>query len=335
MIKLTDFDIHGRQKDYGMLKKRGQRVSERLLSDNSGSQTYNRHQTKIAHEIKNCANEVQYIIDNKTGKKRMTNTWFCRNALCPLCEIVRYKKDSARLFHVIESIKNAKRSEHESPKYLFTTFTVKNVDGEHIKSAIDSLNKAWRKLKRYKDIEPYLQGTAKRIEISINRDDGTYHVHAHVLMLVKPSLYAGKNYITHSKWSKLWSRALGDEYPANVNVVRLKDHEETLKKMHYMLKVNEDITDIKATATDEEVDMIITADNAKYRKHLLTLSGALKEMDNIVNADYKRHRENKRDNNTKKHDEYKASDDFNYHDTRLEIYQYMPDKRYQDYYLVE
>lgn len=333
MQKLKDFDIHGHQKTIGIHKTSGRRIADRLMTDESGSPAYNRHQTRVAEEIRNCAKDMYMLVDTDSHKQRMTNTWFCRNALCPLCEQVRYNKDSARLFHVLDHIENSTRSIFKHPRYLFVTFTTRNVDGEHITNAIDELNKAWRKFKRYKAIEPYLQGTAKRIEISINHQDGTYHVHMHVLMLVKPSFYAGKNYLTYSSWSKLWSRALGDEYQANVNIVRLKDHEEVLKKMHYMLKVNEDITDIKATATDEEVDRIITADNAKYRKHLLTLSGVLKDIDNLVNAQYKRHKANKRDNNTGKHDEYKKPNDFDYKHAKLVKFSYIDTS--EDYYRIE
>ena len=329
---LKDTQINGKKQPFKELKDRGIHIAQALYRDESGSPTYNKRQRKASRDILNCANEIKYRVDKNTGEKRITDTYFCHNALCPLCEVKRYNSDSARLYNIIEYINESTAIQYKA-NYMLATLTIKNVDESHIRHAIEQLNYAWNKAKNYKAIKPYIRGTVKRIEVKVNKQDGTFNVHIHMLMLVKSSFYNGKNRLTHSQWSKYWTRAVNQGYKADIDVARLKTLDDTLRAMHYMVKVNEDIAEIDSNASDETIGNIISAENGKYRKHLLTLTGVLKDIDKAINKRYKR--DYKANNNTGKHAEYKRSKAFNYINSEIEVYRYDKHSNKQDYYLKE
>lgn len=327
--KLNDTRINGVNNNIAQLKERGERIARVLYRDESGSPTYNRNQRKASHAILNCANELHFIEDTK-GHKRMHNTYFCHNALCPVCEVGRYNRDSARLYRVMNYIEH---NPVDRVEYLFVTFTMQNVDDDGIRNAIELMNYAWNKMKNYKAIKPYVLGTIKRIEDKTNNADGTFNVHVHMLMLVRPTFYGGKARLNHAQWSKLWTRALNQGYTADIKVSRVKDFEQALQKMHYMVKVNEDIAQINPDATDEELNRIIQADNGKYRKHLLTLTGIFKAVDSAINI--KRRNPDKHNNNTGKHIEYSEPDEFDYSNYVERTYAFDTINGQTDYYLIE
>ena len=327
--RLADTRINGVENNIAQLKEYGERIAKSLYRDESGSPTYNKAQSRASKDILNCANQLNYIEDTQ-GHKRMQNTFFCHNALCPVCEVGRYNRDSARLYRVIRYI-HTKSDDHM--ENLFGTLTMQNVDEENIRHAIEQLNYSWYKLKNYKAIKPYILGTIKRIEVKTNNDTGTFNVHIHIIMLVRPTFYSGKARLNHSQWSSLWSKALKQGYTADIKVSRVKDFEQALQKMHYMVKVNEDIAQINPDATDEDLSHIIQANNGKYRKHLLTLTGMYKTVDSAINI--KRSNPDKRNNNTGKHIEYSEPDTFDYSNAKQVRYVFDTIQGQTAYYRIE
>lgn len=327
---LKDKQYDEKYKPYKELKRRSIEIAKALYRDESGSPTYNRKQRKVSREILNCARELKFKHDKVSDKLRLTNTYFCHQSLCPMCEVRRYNHDSARLYHVIDYLENSQAIKY-TPKYLFATLTIKNVDEDHVRQAINELNAAWNKLKNYKAIKPYLRGAIKRIEIKLSKDKTMFNVHIHAMLLVKSGFHTGKYSLTHSQWSKLWTRAVNKGYTADIDIARLKDITDVLRAMHYMVKVDEDITQITENATDSVLESLITADNAKYRKHLLTLTGVFKDIDKLVNYAYKRRYKNKHNAKTGKIDEYNRTQSFDYDKSDIVVFKYSD----EDYYLRE
>lgn len=332
VTRLNDSYINGNAKDFAKYKQASENIARYLYRDESGSPTYNRLQSRTSQAIYNCANQLHYLKDSN-GNLRMQHTYFCHSSLCPLCENGRYNRDSYRLYKVItETDRRSIALNLINPKYLFATLTMENVDTDGIKSAIEQLNYAWKKASNYKDIKPYIYGTIKRIEV-VRAKDGTANVHIHMLMLVKPTFYNGKARLTHSQWSKLWSRALRQGYTADIKVSRLKTTQDAIQKARYMVKRNKDITDISSQSPDNVLRDIVEIDNGKYRKHLLTLTGVFKTVETMYQTRVRQPQ--KRNNNTDKHKEFTLMDEFDYSTAKPVTYTFDSLNGETDYYLIE
>lgn len=293
------------------------------------SPKYIRKCLRLADELEHCSAWIKYKVDSN-GNKKMFDTRFCRQRLCNVCKRVRYNHESARLYRTVK----LNNELHPNSKYMVGTLTIKNVSVDELSNAIKGMNYAWSKMSRYKAIAPYLLGTVKSIETPLGKD-GKCNLHMHILMQVKPSFYAGKYSMTHSKWSMYWTRALNVKYTADTYVRRIHDTDRLYRTCNYITKV--DTTAQKINWDDpEQVSKLIDIDDELYRKRLIIYTGTFKELDRVSNYRYKRQgRKNSKDNDSGKHESYDQACDFNYNDCKVETYVYKNVNDTIDYYLKE
>lgn len=331
---LIDTDIHGNNSELSKLKDRDIKTAQALMQYSNGSPAYNRRLHRTGKNMLGCSTKREYLTDLSTGAKRLIHAKFCRSSLCNICEHRRYNHDSARLYSATQYIEDSGMIPTK-PVYLLLTPTIKNVDGEHIHTAINLINYALNKMLKYKAIDKYVYGTIKRIEEKSNMTDGTYNVHAHLLLLVKPTFYNGKARLNHSQWSKYWNRALKADYNADINVQRVKQGEIN-RAIHYLVLSNKDLDKLQDdTATDKTIEQVIDGVGGMYRKHLLTLTGVIKKADNIANQSYKRHKPDTSTTNTGKHEEYSDNDDFNYSNAIRQVFSYKSTNQRGEFYQTE
>jgi hypothetical protein len=112
--------------------------------------------------------------------------------------------------------------EEDYPKvrYIFLTLTVKNCKIEELKSTIKWMNQSWHKLIRKKTFPGI--GFVKSTEVTRNRDQNTVHPHFHILIMVNPSYFDGKNYMNQKEWMKLWKDSLKINYDPVINIKIVK-----------------------------------------------------------------------------------------------------------------
>ena len=224
---------------------------------------------KKAFNVKQCGNVLEFKPTDE-GYLKLHKTWFCKSKLCPVCNWRRAMKNSYQAQRVIEEVVKEK----PKARWLFLTLSTKNaIDGETLEQSLKHLTKAFDRLSRYKKVKQNLVGFLRSTEVTVNKNDGSYNQHMHVLLCVENSYFKNKaNYITQEEWVTLWQKALQVNYRPVANI------KETSK---YSVKSSDFLTD------DDEKNQEIVNDLEKglYRKRMLSYGGLLKQKHKILNLD--------------------------------------------------
>lgn len=115
-------------------------------------------------------------------------------------------------------------------KWLYLTLTVRNCPIEELRSTIEHMNQAFRRLMNRDFWKKNVVGGIKFIELGEAGLETEYaHPHFHCLLQVSPSMYEGKNYVSEDQWSDEWQQALQTYYSPIVNCRRLKNIGGALK----------------------------------------------------------------------------------------------------------
>ena len=217
--------------------------------------------------LEQCSTYLEFRREKSSGKYKLINTNLCRVRLCPLCA---YKRSLA-VYHNTAEIINYINTNYSRSKYLFLTLTVKNVVGSELSNAIDTLTRAWQNMSKQKRIKNVVLGTVRSIEITYNKRSNTYHPHLHVLIHTTADIYAGRNYISQAEFADRWRSAAGIDYQPVVDIRRLRHNNgrEVAEIAKYSVKP------LEWDKCAESV--IITLDDVLHKRHLLSLSGTMRE----------------------------------------------------------
>ena len=160
------------------------------------------------YKIKNCATQLKFLYgypDHEGATpQRLIAANFCRLRHCPICQWRRSVRWQAKAFQALPRILN----KHPDGRWLFLTLTIKNCPLVDLRSHINKMNAAFKEWTQ----QDYWQasGWLKSLEITRAADDSA-HPHFHVLMLV-PSSYFGRNYVTQNAWSRMWAKHMKLDY---------------------------------------------------------------------------------------------------------------------------
>lgn len=167
----------------------------------------------------NCANSLLFkLLPNKTGLIDwvLENVFLCKVRECPNCTWLRARVWQKRLNAGIPLMVEA----NPKVKFLFLTLTVKNCHVKELRTTLDAMNHAFKKLLLRTKVNNYVKGYLRAVEVTKNKD-GTAHPHFHVVLAVMPSYFA-KGYISQANWSELWQESLQVDYIPNVDIRTVK-----------------------------------------------------------------------------------------------------------------
>ena len=113
-------------------------------------------------------------------------------------------------------------------KWLFVTFTVKNVPADELGATIDLLHKAAHNMSKNKRWKAAVKGWLRATEITHNTDSksasfDTFHPHLHMLLCVNSRYFKSADYIPQKEWKAMWEHYAGLNYDSQVNVKAVKD----------------------------------------------------------------------------------------------------------------
>ena len=230
-----------------------------------------------------CA-EVLKFHQQDDGTLKLHQAWFCKNRQCPLCNWRRAMKYSAQLSKIVD--KAIKRK--PKAKFLFLTLTIKNCIGKELDKEIKKMHQRFNRLMKYKKVQKNMLGFVRATEISYNDEFGNYHPHIHVLLMVRPSYFDGKeNYISHEEWVKLWQKAMQLDYLPSVDIRKVYD-----KKGKGILSAIQETAKYPVKPLDIDIDdenelLQVTYDlyHGLHRKRLLSFGGLFKEIKNELGLD--------------------------------------------------
>ena len=217
--------------------------------------------------LEQCSTYLEFRREKSTRKYKLINTNLCRVRLCPLCA---YKR-SLSVYHNTADIIKYINEKYSRSKYLFLTLTIKNVSGSELSNAIDTLTRGWQNMSKQQRIKNVVLGTVRSIEITYNKRSNTYHPHLHVLIHTTNEIYCGRNYISQAEIADRWRSAAGIDYQPVVDVRRLRHNSgrEVAEIAKYSVKP------LQWDKCAESV--IITLDEVLHKRHLLSLSGTMRE----------------------------------------------------------
>lgn len=228
-------------------------------------------------DLEHCADTLLFA-ENAEGKKKLKSANFCRLRLCPMCQWRR----SLKMFGQVQTITDKILERDKSTRFLFATFTVKNVDAENLETCINILNNKFLYLvSRNKTFAPAkklkqnLLGYLKAVEVTYNTKDKTYHPHLHVIFAVKSTFFKNKqNYMTKKEWIELWQQALGVDYKPQTDIRAIKSG--TAKAVAEVAKYPVKTAPILSLNDDEAVEVLKTLTLSLNKKRFVSYGGIFK-----------------------------------------------------------
>lgn len=228
-------------------------------------------------DFEHCADTLLFA-ENAEGKKKLKSANFCRLRLCPMCQWRR----SLKMFGQVQTITDKILERDKSTRFLFATFTVKNVDAENLETCINILNNKFlylvSKNKTFapaKKLKQNLLGYLKAVEVTYNTKDKTYHPHLHVIFAVKSTFFKNKqNYMTKKEWIELWQQALGVDYKPQTDIRAIKSG--TAKAVAEVAKYPVKTAPILSLPDDEAVEVLKTLTLSLNKKRFVSYGGIFK-----------------------------------------------------------
>ena len=229
--------------------------------------------------------EVLKFLEQEDGSRRLYQTYFCKNKLCPICNWRRSMKYSFQA----EKVVNEAIRRYPKGQFLFLTLTVRNVDAGELNSTISSMSKGFNKLFKYKKVSKNMLGYIRATEVTYNREENNYHPHFHILIFVKSTYFSRGNYLSQEEWTKKWQKAMVLDYSPIVDVRKIYSKGEDKKYKKAILEVSKypikpfDLeVDKKGNLLfyTEEEKLQITDDlmNGLFKKRQIGFGGLFKEL---------------------------------------------------------
>lgn len=270
---LQDFSSTGKERPWKIHKQENLRLVELYKM----SKERNLISDSRLHDLEHCADTLVFL-QNAEGKKKLKTANFCRMRLCPMCQWRR----SLKMFGQVQMITDKILERDKSTKFLFATFTVKNVDAENLETCINILNNKFlylvSKNKTFapaKKLKQNLLGYLKAVEVTYNTKDKTYHPHLHVIFAVKSTFFKNSsNYMTKKEWIELWQKALNVDYKPQTDIRAIKTN--TGKAIAEVAKYPVKTVPILSLPDDEAVEVLKTLTLSLNKKRFVSYGGIFK-----------------------------------------------------------
>jgi plasmid rolling circle replication initiator protein Rep len=191
---------------------------------------YHQDQTfrRLAERINGCSGHLLFSrrLNTETGELslKLKGARFCRVRTCPICQWRRSLMWRARFFQSLPEI----QAEHPTARWIFLTLTVKNCPITDLRSTLADMNAAWKRLLLRPEFDA-VTGWIRTTEVTRGAD-GTAHPHFHCLLMVAPSYFNGRCYVTKNRWQELWQSVMRLDYPPVIDVRTVKGTGDGIKK---------------------------------------------------------------------------------------------------------
>lgn len=267
---LKDISKKGKDRKWRERKLKNIELAGRL--DKLGYRSFER--------VYQCA-EVLKFVEQQDGTKKLYQSYFCKNKLCPICNWRR----SMKYAYQAELVVNEAMKRYPKGRFLFLTLTIKNVSGKELNKTLSKMTEGFRRLMMYKKVDKNILGYLRATEVTYSSEHENYHPHLHVLLFVRPSYFRSKeDYLKQEDWTKLWAKAMKLNYVPVVDIraVRAKKQQDLksaiIETAKYPVKPF-DVDTSKEQLTEKDKDRV-TADliDGLYRKRQIGFGKLFKEI---------------------------------------------------------
>jgi plasmid rolling circle replication initiator protein Rep len=175
---------------------------------------------RLAGRIRGCSGYLGFAWetdpDSGESRLRLREAQFCRVRHCPVCQWRRSMMWQARFLKALPAIEVA----YPNARWLFLTLTVKNMPVQELRRSIQEMNRAWQRLIKREEFAA-VQGWIRTTEVTRGQNDFA-HPHFHCLLMVRPSYFSNKYYVTHERWVQLWQECARLDYRPSVRIETVK-----------------------------------------------------------------------------------------------------------------
>lgn len=211
-----------------------------------------------------CA-EVLKFIEQQDGTRKLYQSYFCKNKLCPICNWRR----SMKYAYQAELVVNEAMKRHPKGRFLFLTLTIKNVNGKELNRSISEMGRAFNRLFKYKKVDKNVLGYLRATEVTYSNEYYNYHPHLHVLIFVRTNYFKGGEYLNQEEWTNLWAKAMKLEYTPVVDIRAVKSKKENVDKKDGLKKAILETAKYPVKPFDMEEDkdghMIVYSEETKLK----------------------------------------------------------------------
>jgi len=175
---------------------------------------------KYAKRIDGCSQLLDFVLkSNDVGEVRLKlqEAWFCRVRSCSVCIWRRSMMWRARFYNAVPRVMEA----YPEHRFIFLTLTLRNCDLEQLRSTIQLMVAAWKRLAQSKEFRVVV-GFVRSLEVTRNPQTDQAHPHFHCLLMVPGSYFKSREYLSKARWGELWARSLRIDYQPGVHVRALK-----------------------------------------------------------------------------------------------------------------
>lgn len=269
-IELKDVRKNGKVNNWRDKKRRNIEYSDLLAELNY----------RKSDNVKLCA-EILKFQKQENDILKLKEAWFCKSRLCPICNWRKSMKHSSQVIQIIdEAIKKYLKG-----RFLFWTLTTKNVfNAKDLNAELSKMNKSFNSMMKYKKIKKNLLGYLKATEVTVNKKDGSYNQHFHVLVFVKSSYFVNSdNYISQSELTDFWKKALKIDYVPIVNIKAVKSktskkEKDVISAVYETAKYPVKDIDFLTEDRSENLQRIDDLEKGLKRKRLISFGGIFKEI---------------------------------------------------------
>lgn len=226
----------------------------------------NKVSEKMSLKIFECGDIVGFL-KSKGEKIRLHGGNFCNNRFCPLCSWRKAKKDGYLLMLLFSVVQKIHKKE-----LIFLTLTAPNVVKEKLNEEIKDFNKSFERMSKTLAFTSICKGYIRKLEVTYNAQENTYHPHFHVVIAVNKSYFTDtKFYINQKKWLEMWQVAKRNSKITQVDIRKAKL--DDMKGVYEMATYSAKASDYLFSE-----DTFDTFYNALKGKQLITFNGLFKEI---------------------------------------------------------
>lgn len=238
--------------------------------------------TKRAERVLNCGTSLvlSYGI-YETGELdtdgRLVFANFCKDRLCPMCNWRRSLKIYGQVSKIMDVIS-------KDYAFVFLTLTVPNCKDFELSETLDNMNQGFYRLKRLKRFKKAVKGFHRATEVTVNKKNGTYHPHFHVILAVDSNYFKSKDYINHSEWLQMWRDTYNDQSITQVDIRKIKPDES--KNQTYQDAIKKSVCEVSKYSVkasdflgkfDDDGNLVKPFPDEIIDSRVFTLANALKQ----------------------------------------------------------
>ena len=177
---------------------------------------------KKAQRVRECgtylAFELYEHLLTAEQRRKLKGANFCKVRWCPMCAWQKSRKYGGEVRSILTQLEALR-----PVRYVFLTLTTRNVPLSELKTALKTMSRAFNRLTEMPEFKGVILGYVRALEVlGGSTPAGEAHPHYHCLLVVKPSYFTGRCYITQERWAELWQRCLRVDYVPVVDVRKVK-----------------------------------------------------------------------------------------------------------------